>query len=152
MCGKRTTRSKQIQSKMNILMNIIITNDVLLWDRDVDRKTKRIITHTKAYRPTLPHNHKKRIPINLVLVMVFIAVVVMTRPIEDSSCFINTGNAPKMTYNYTMSSVLVSIALQKVVIGKEIIGIDTIQINHITYIEWGYDLLFSLYVLVANLI
>ena len=84
--------------------------------------------------------------------MVFIAVVVMTRPIEDSSCFINIGNAPKMTYNYTMSSVLVSIALQKVVIGKEIIGIDTIQINHITYIEWGYDLLFSLYVLVANLI
>ena len=132
ICGKRIRRSKQIQSKMNILMNIIITNDVLLWNRDVDRKTKRIITHTKAYRPTLPHNHKKRIPINLVLVMVFIAVVVMTIPRVDSSCFIDTGNAPKMTYNYTMSSVLVSIALQKVVIGKEIIGIDTIQINHIT--------------------
>ena len=61
--------------------------------------------------------------------MVFIAVVVMTIPRVDSSCFIDTGNAPKMTYNYTMSSVLVSIALQKVVIGKEIIGIDTIQIN-----------------------
>ena len=29
-----------------------------------------------------------------------------------------------------MSLVFVSIALQKVVIGKEIIGIDTIQINH----------------------
>ena len=64
--------------------------------------------------------------------MVFIAVVVMTMPRVDSSCFINSSNAPKMTYNYTMSSVLVSIALQKVVIGKEIIGIDTIQINHIT--------------------
>ena len=88
--------------------------------------------------------------------MVFIAVVVMTRPIEDSSCFINTGNAPKMTYNYTMSSVLVSIALQKVVIGKEIIGIHTIQINHhiidIQRIYYLFHLLFSLYVLVANLI
>ena len=62
--------------------------------------------------------------------MVFIAVVVMTIPRVDSSCFIDTGNAPKMTYNYTMSSVLVSIALQKVVIGKEIIGIHIIQINH----------------------
>ena len=35
-----------------------------------------------------------------------------------------------MTYNYVMSLAFVSIALQKVVIGKEIIGIDTIQINH----------------------
>ena len=86
--------------------------------------------------------------------MVFIAVVVMTRPIEDSSCFINTGNAPKMTYNYTMSSVLVSIALQKVVIGKEIIGIHIIQINHhiVQRIYYLFHLLFSLYVLVANLI
>ena len=89
--------------------------------------------------------------------MVFIAVVVMTRPIEDSSCFINTGNAPKMTYNYTMSSVLVSIALQKVVIGKEIIGIHIIQINHhivvpSQQIYYLFHILFSLYVLVANLI
>ena len=35
-----------------------------------------------------------------------------------------------MTYNYVMSLAFVSIALQKVVIGKEIIGIDTIQIIH----------------------
>ena len=62
--------------------------------------------------------------------MVFIAVVVMTMPRVDSSCFISTSNAPKMTYNHVMSLVFVSIALQKVVIGKEIIGIDTIQINH----------------------
>ena len=64
--------------------------------------------------------------------MVFIAVVVMTMPRVDSSCFINTSNAPKMTYNYVMSLAFVSIALQKVVIGKEIIGIDKIQINHYT--------------------
>ena len=62
--------------------------------------------------------------------MVFIAVVVMTMPRVDSSSFINTSNAPKMTYNYVMSLAFVSIALQKVVIGKEMIGIDTIQINH----------------------
>ena len=54
----------------------------------------------------------------------------MTMPRVDSSCFINNSNAPKMTYNYVMSLAFVSIALQKVVIGKEIIGIDTIQINH----------------------
>ena len=54
----------------------------------------------------------------------------MTMPRVDSSCFINTSNAPKMTYNYVMSLAFVSIALQKVVIGKEIIAIDKIQINH----------------------
>ena len=54
----------------------------------------------------------------------------MTMPRVDSSCLINTNNAPKMTYNYVMSLAFVSIALQKVVIGKEIIGIDKIQINH----------------------
>ena len=54
----------------------------------------------------------------------------MTMPRVDSSCFINTSNAPKMTYNYVVSLAFVSIALQKVVIGKEIIAIDKIQINH----------------------
>ena len=98
---------------------------------DVDRYTKRIITHTRKL--TRVHYHtitKKRIPNNLVLVVVFIAVVVMTMPRVDSSCFINTSNAPKMTYNYTMLLALVSISLQKVVIGKEIIDINTNQITH----------------------
>ena len=79
-------------------MKIIITNDVLLWNRDVDRKTKRIITHTQKL--THVHYHtitQKRIPNNLVLVMVFIVVVVMTMYRVDSSCFINTINVPKMT-------------------------------------------------------
>ena len=53
----------------------------------------------------------------------------MTMPRVDSSYLINTSNVPKMTYNYVMSLAFVSIALQKVVIGKEIIGIDTLQIN-----------------------
>ena len=86
------------------------------------RKLIRVHYHTTE--------SQKRIPINLVLVVVFIAVVVMTMPRVDSSCFINTSNAPKMTYNYVLSLAFMSIALPKVVIGKEIIGIDTIQINH----------------------
>ena len=65
ICGKRIRRRKQIQSKINILMNIIITNDVLLWDRDVDRKTKRIITHTRKLTGVHYHTVTKNVYLSI---------------------------------------------------------------------------------------